>query len=211
MGRKHQDDSLLPIVAGTIVGVAGTAVALWMARRRDGRAHPSLERSPLERAVRASLREDETLGQRGVLVTELGPGIVELAGMVDSADEMSGAVACAQRCDGVGTVVNRLAVRTEEERLAETRDRFQAGDPALTETHWTGLGVGMGRRRQSPATDPDRRDDRQRLLDRSLTPTRVAKQDLDPDIDGGDWSVPRSRPEEYGSTVLRDAYGKALE
>lgn len=211
MGRKRQDDSLLPIVAGTIVGLAGTAVALWMARRRDGKAHPALERSPLERAVREALRGDETLSRRGILVTELGPGVVELAGMVDSTGEMSGAVACAQRCEGVGTVVNRLAVRSEEERLAQTRDRFEAGDPALTETHWTGLGIGMGRRRQSPATDPDQRSDRARILDRELHPSRVAKQDLDPDIDGGDWSVPRSRPEELGSTVLRDAYGKALQ
>lgn len=212
MGRNsRQDESLLPIVAGTIVGLAGTAAALWIARRKDRRAHPALERSALERAVREALRDDEQLSRRGVLVTEIGSGVVELAGMVDSADEMSAAVAAAQKCEGVGTVVNRLAVRTEEERLAETRERFQAGDPSLTETHWTGLHVGMGRRRQSPLTDPAQRDDRQRLKDRELTATRVAKQDLDPDIDGGDWSIPRSRPEELGSTVLRDGYGKALE
>ena len=212
MGRNSRnDDSLLPIVAGTIVGLAGTAAALWIARRRDGRANPSLERSPLERAVRESLRSDDELARRGVLVTEVGPGIVELAGMVDSADEMTAAVAAAQRCEGVGTVVNRLSVRTEEERLAETRERFQAGDASLTETHWTGLHVGMGRRRQSPATDPDQRDDHRRILDRELTASRVARQDLDPDIDGGDWSVPRSRPEDLGSTILRDGYGKPLE
>jgi hypothetical protein len=94
MGRNsRQDDSLLPIVAGTIVGLAGTAAALWIARRKDRRAHPSLERSPLERAVREALRDDEQLSRRGVLVTEIGSGVVELAGMVDSADEMSAAVA----------------------------------------------------------------------------------------------------------------------
>ena len=212
MGRKsRQDDGLFPIVAGTIVGLAGTAAALWIARRRDGRANPQLETSPLERAVRERLREHEALGRRGVLVTEIGPGVVELAGMVNSTDEMSAAVSAAQRCEGVTTVVNRLAVRAEEARLADARQRLEAGDAALTETHWTGLGVGMGRRRQSPSTDPDRRDDRARILDRELNATRVAREDLDPDIDGGDWSIPRSRPEELGGTKLRDGYGKALQ
>ena len=212
MGRKSRhDDDLLPIVAGTIVGLAGTAAALWIARRRDRRANPQLETSALERAVRERLREDEALSRRGVLVTEIGSGVVELAGMVNSADEMAAAVSAAQRCEGVTTVVNRLAVRSEEARLAETRERFQSGDPALTETHWTGLNIGMGRRRQSPLTDPDRRDDRARILDRELNATRVAREDLDPDIDGGDWSIPRSRPEELGSTKLRDGYGKALQ
>ena len=212
MGRNNQhDESILPIVAGTIVGLAGTAAALWMARRRDRTQNPQLERSPLERSVREALRSDPRLGQRGVLVTEIGSGVVELAGMVESADEMTAAVAAAQRCDGVGTVVNRLAVRTEEERLADTRQRFEGGDPALNETHWTGMGVGMGRRRQSPLTDPDQRDDRARIIDRELNATRVAREELDPDIDGGDWSIPRSRPEDLGSTTLRDGYGKPLQ
>ena len=212
MRRKNRrDDDLLPIVAGTIVGIAGTAATLWLARRRDRVNHPGLERSPIEKAVRTALRDDDRLANRGVLVTELGPGVVELAGMVDSADEVTAAVTAAQRCDGVATVVNRLAVRTEEERLADTRQRFAQGDAALTETHWTGLQVGMGRRRQSPQTDPDQRDDRARILDRELNANRVAKEDLGPDVDGGDWTIPRSRPEEFGSTVLRDGYGKALE
>ena len=208
---SRRDDDLLPIVAGTIVGLAGTAAALWLARRRDGRQYPQLERSPLERAVRDALRTDEQLSQRGVLVTEIGSGVVELAGMVNSADEVSIAVAAAQRVDGVGTVVNRLAVREEEARLADARQRFEAGDPALTETQWTGLHVGMGRRRQSPLTDPDQRSDRPRILDRQLATSRVAKEDLDPDIDGGDWSIPRSRPEDLGSTALRDGYGKIIQ
>ena len=210
-GNSQRDESLLPIVAGTIVGLAGTAAVLWMARKRDGRANPQLERSPLEKAVRESLRADEVLSQRGVLVTEIGAGVVELAGMVDSADEMSAAVAAAQKCDGVTTVVNRLAVREEEDRLAETRQRFEAGDPSLTETQWYGLSVGMGRRRQSPVTDPDQRNDRARTKDRELAASRVAREDLGPEVDGGNWSIPRSRPEELGSTALRDGYGKRLD
>lgn len=191
-GKTDRDEALLPIVAGTVVGLAGTAAALWFARRRDGQTHPHLERSSLEREVRAALREDEKLSRRGVLVTELGAGVVELAGMVDSSEEMAAAVAAAQRVHGVGTVVNRLAVRDEESRLAGTRERFANGDASLNETHWTGLGVGMGRRRQSPATDPDRPDDHARIKDRELEVNRVAKQDLE--HDGGDWSIPRSRP-----------------
>lgn len=195
-GNSQRDEGLLPIVAGTVIGLAGTAAALWFARRQDGRAHPELERSDLEREVRAALREDDKLSRRGVLVTEIGSGVVELAGMVDSSDEMAGAVAAAQRVHGVSTVVNRLSVRQEETHLADTRLRFENGDPALTETHWTGLHIGMGRRRQSPATDPDRRDDHARMKDRELQVHRVALEDLDPDVDGGDWTIPRSRPEE---------------
>ena len=210
-GDSHRDEGLLPIVAATVVGVAGTAAALWYARRRDGRAHPDLERSDLEREVRAALREDEHLSRRGVLVTEIGSGVVELAGMVESGDEMTRAVAATQRVHGVTTVVNRLAVREEESRLAGTRERFQSGDSALTETHWNGLGIGMGRRRQSPATDPDRRDDHARMKDRELQVSRVAREELAPDIDGGDWGIPRSRSEDHGSDALRDGYGKELQ
>lgn len=212
MSRKNDRElSLLPMMAGTVVGLAGTAAALWLARRRDGRAHPQLERSPLERDVRESLRADAALSRRGVLVTEIGNGVIELSGMVESADEMAAAVAAAQRVDGVTTVVNRLAAHEEEARLAETRDRFANGDPSLTETHWTGMGVGMGRRRQSPATDPDRPDDHARMIERELAAKRVARDDLEPEVDGGDWSVPRSRPEELGGRTSRDAYGKQLQ
>lgn len=191
-GKADRDEALLPIVAGTVVGLVGTAAALWFARRHDGQTHPHLERSPLERDVRAALREDENLSRRGVLVSEIGAGVVELAGMVDSGDEMAAAVAAAQRVHGVGTVVNRLSVRDEESRLADARERLANGDAALNETHWTGMGVGMGRRRQSPATDPDRPDDHARIKDRELGVNRVARQDLE--SDGGDWSLPRPQP-----------------
>lgn len=212
MSRKSRnDDAILPIVAGTVVGLAGTATALWLARRRDGRTYPELERSPLERDVRQSLRGDQTLSRRGVLVTEIGTGVVELSGMVESPDEMSAAVAAAQRVDGVATVVNRLAVRAEESHLADTRERFENGDAALRETRWTGLGIGMGRRRQSPATDPDRRDDHARMIDRELHPSRVTREELGPEVAGGEWTVPHSRPEERGRRVPRDGYGKAIQ
>lgn len=212
MSRKNDlEMPLMNIVAGTVVGLAGTAAALWFARRRDGRTHPQLERSALEREVRESLRDDEALSRRGVLVTEVGSGVIELSGMVESSDEMSAAVAAAQRVDGVTTVVNRLAVREEEARLADTRMRFENGDASLNETHWTGIGVGMGRRRQSPATDPDRPDDHARMIERELAASRVAREDLESEVDGGDWSVPRSRPEDLDVGRGRDAYGKQLQ
>ena len=209
MSRKNEVEvPLLPMIAGTVVGLVGTAAALWLARRRDGRIHPQLERSPLERDVRESFRSDEALSRRGVLVTEIGHGVIELSGMVDSADEVTAAVAAAQRVDGVTTVVNRLAVHEVESRLADTRTRFANGDAALTETHWTGMGVGMGRRRQSPATDPDRPDDHARMIERELAASRVARDELDGEVDGDDWSVPRSRP---GDGLSRDAYGHELQ
>lgn len=209
--RNDLEVPLAHIVVGTVVGLAGTAAALWLARRRDGRVHPQLERSALERDVRESLRDDEALARRGVLVTEIGNGVIELSGMVDSSDEMSAAVTAAQRVDGVMTVVNRLAVREEEARLADTRVRFENGDPSLNETHWTGIGVGMGRRRQSPTTDPDRRDDHARMIERELAAARVTRDDLEGEVDGGDWSVPRSRPEDLAGGPGVDAYGNQLQ
>lgn len=193
LNDTRRDEGLLPIIAAAVVGVAGTAAALWIARRRDGRVHPGLERSRLERSVRDILREDETLSRRGMLVSEIGPGVVELAGIVETAEEMQRAVAGAQKVDGVTTVVNRLTIRTEESRLAATRSRFADGDPSLTETHWTGMGVGMGRRRQSPETDPDRRDDHVRMIERELAASRVAADELNGLGEGEEWDMPLAR------------------
>ncbi|MGH7461345.1 MAG: hypothetical protein ACREMA_09995, partial [Longimicrobiales bacterium] len=46
-------------------------------------------------------------------------------------------------------------------------------------SRWYGMNVGMGRRRQSPQTDPAQRDDHADLLDQALAPkTEDALADL---------------------------------
>jgi len=200
MLRSRGSDSVWSAVIGTTVGVAATAATLWWVRgrRRDGRWTPELERTDLERAVRGALRTDEELGRRGVMVTELGPGVVEMAGVVRTEDESHRAVELANRVPGVHTVVNRLTPRDLETHLAETRERFRRGDADLVETRWTGLGVGMGRRRQSPDTDPARRDDHAKLLERELRANRVVEEELNgEDRRSADWSVPQPREDVY--------------
>lgn len=191
-----RNDRIWSTVVGTTVGVAASAATLlWTAKRRDGTsAGPQLEQTHTERAVRGALRSEDGLSRRGILVSEMGPGIVELAGIVRNEEEMDQAVQLAQAVDGVRTVVNRLTPRDLEAHLAETRERFANGDTALHETHWTGMNVGMGRRRQSPDTDPDRPDDHAKLLERELRPERVADEAL-PDEVEGDMGTPRAREE----------------
>ena len=174
-----RSDKIWSAVVGTTVGVTATAAALWwVARRRDGGPTLRLEQTEVERGVRSALRSEEGLSRRGVLVSEMGPGIVELTGIVRNEEEMDRAVELAQGVEGVRTVVNRLTMRDLEAHLAETRERFENGDSALHETHWTGMNVGMGRRRQSPDTDPPRRDDHAKLLEREMRPDRVTDAEL---------------------------------
>src|SRR5436190_709994 len=60
---------------------------------------------------------------------------------------------------GVDAVVNRIVVGEEEERFADTAQRFRDGDPALNEARWEGQRVGTGRRRQGTSEEPDRHAD----------------------------------------------------
>ncbi|HEY3258150.1 MAG TPA: BON domain-containing protein, partial [Gemmatimonadaceae bacterium] len=86
-------------------------------------------------------------------------GIIELTGWVNADDEADEAVVIARGVPGVETVVNRLAVRTDEDLYDDLADRYEEGDPSLTESHWEGQGVGTGRRRQGNSSEPDRHED----------------------------------------------------
>lgn len=130
-----------------------------------------------ERVVQA-LRQDELAGGAPVDVAALAPDIVELSGAVPRRDHAEAAVRVTQGVAGVRTVVNRLEV-DEEVHLAEAaRARKADGDPALSDRGVYGLGVGMGRRRQSAATDPDRPDDRNSRISQDLDAARVAEEEL---------------------------------
>lgn len=154
----------------------------------------------LSREVQAALREDEVLAPSSVVVLPLRDGMVELVGAVPTEEDRRRALARANAVEGVHTVVSHVSVQALEEHLAETRERFRQGDPALTETHWTGMGVGMGARRQSLDTDPPRPDDHAKLLDRELTADKVADQEMEP-MSGAstrhassNWETPDANP-----------------
>ncbi len=121
----------------------------------------------LEDHVLEAFRNDPILADRAVDIGGIGESTIELAGWVNTEEEAEHAVTIARGVPGVGTVVNRIAVGDEEERVADHARRFAAGDEALTEAHWEGHTVGTGRRRQGNSSEVDRHaDPRNDLADR---------------------------------------------
>ena len=167
-----------------VLGVTGVATGVWLFRRKsaDRRpgAGPRTEPHGPARDVAESLRRDADLSRRAIDVGVITDGVVELDGSVQSRDEASRAVRIAQGTPGVYTVVNRLVVEEEESQRESTRRRWNDGAPELRERHHYGMGVGMGTRRQSPTTDPDRPSDRQRMIERELEVGNVVE---DPEAD----------------------------
>jgi hypothetical protein len=113
----------------------------------------------LEERVLEAYRNDPILCERAVDIGSIGEGIIELAGWVDTEDEAEHAVTIARGVPGVDTVVNRLAIGSEEEQYADTMRRAAAGDPAFAERHWESNTVGTGRRRQGTSDEIDRHAD----------------------------------------------------
>jgi hypothetical protein len=123
----------------------------------------------LEERVLEAFRNDPTLSERAVDIGAVEEGIIELTGWVNSEEESHQAVAVARGVPGVDTVVNRLAVRTDEDLFDEAAHKYEDGDPAFTERHWEGQQVGTGRRRQGNSAEIDRHADPRNVLeDRSL-------------------------------------------
>jgi hypothetical protein len=128
----------------------------------------------LEERVLEAFRNDPVLSERAVDIGAVEAGIIELTGWVNSEDESHQAVAIARGVPGVETVVNRLAVRSEEDLFDEAAHKYEDGDPAFTERHWEGQQVGIGRRRQGNSTEIDRHADPRNVLeDRSLKEDRA--------------------------------------
>ncbi|HEX7089698.1 MAG TPA: BON domain-containing protein [Longimicrobiales bacterium] len=167
-------DQAWAIGLGAAAGVAGG----WWLSRRQRRALPGapIDLAGLEEQVVSAFLEDPLLSQRPIEVAALSDGIVELSGSVRTEHEADRAVHAAQRVPGVTTVLNRLDVELLRSRLAETRRRFDAGAPDLTETHWYGLRVGTGPRRQGQETEPDRPDEKVLLVSRALGVNRAEEQ-----------------------------------
>ena len=152
------------VAAGVVAGLAAvTLLAVRAARRRRGqRLPPDLDR--LEKQVIGALREDPDLRGRGIDVAAIAPGIIELTGYVESELEAHHAVDVVQSVGGVRTVLNRLDLSAREQRLR------RAGRAESGGSRWYGMGVGMGRRRQSRSTDPERRDGRADMVEHALAP-----------------------------------------
>lgn len=113
----------------------------------------------LEERVLDAYHNDPVLSERAIDIGAIDEGIIELTGWVYAAAEAEHAVTVARGTPGVDTVLNRLAVRAEEDQLEDAAERYEEGDDSLTESHWEGQGVGMGRARQGNSSQPDRNDD----------------------------------------------------
>ena len=113
----------------------------------------------LEERVLEAFRNDPVLSERAIDIGAIDKGIVELTGWVNADDEAQQAVVVARGVPGVDTVVNRLSVRAEEDLYDELADRYEDGDPSLTEGQWEGQSVGTGQRRQGTSAEVDRHED----------------------------------------------------
>lgn len=117
------------------------------------------EGTDLEERVLDAFRNDPILAERAVDIGGIGDATIELAGWVNSDEEAEHAVTIARGVPGVDTVVNRLAIGEEEERIEEHARHFADGDDSFTEARWEGRTVGTGRRRQGTSDEPDRHAD----------------------------------------------------
>lgn len=176
MKNERRTQAILALF-GISAGVAG---GLWLWRRGEAvrRERGGRWGQPRGSAqdVAEALRTDGKLSRRHIEVDTIAEGVVELTGAVEDRAEADRAVGIAQRTTGVYTVVNRLVVDAEEAQRNEARRRWRDGAPELRERHHYGMGVGMGTRRQSPATDPDRPSDKQHMIDRELNVRRLVDE-----------------------------------
>lgn len=125
----------------------------------DDHERPLDPTEELEERVLEAFRNDPILSERAIDIGALDEGIVELTGWVNSSDEADQAVVITRGVPGVDTVVNRLAIRTDEDLFDEAGEDYDEGDSALTEGHWEGQNVGTGRRRQGNSSEVDRHAD----------------------------------------------------
>jgi hypothetical protein len=124
----------------------------------------------LENRVLEAYKNDPTLSERAIDIGAVEDGIIELTGWVNSEDEAHQAVVVARGVPGVSTVVNRLAIRTDEDLFDNAAHHYEDGDPPFTDRHWDGQQVGTGRRRQGNSEEVDRHADPKNILeDRSLS------------------------------------------
>lgn len=149
--------------------------------------------SELEEHVLEAFRNDPILSERAIDIGGIGEGTIELAGWVTSEDEADHAVVIARGVPGVVTVVNRIVVGEEEDRIRDHTRRFAEGDDALTEAQWEGRTVGTGRRRQGTSDELDRHADPRVALEERLTRKDVELAQAADDTGGIAERRPRGR------------------
>jgi hypothetical protein len=110
----------------------------------------------LEERVLEAYRNDPIMAERAVDIGSISAGIIELAGWVETEQESEHAVTLARGVPGVETVVNRLAIGSDEELFRDNARRAASGDPAFQERHWESNTVGTGRKRQGSSDEVDR-------------------------------------------------------
>ncbi|MDQ2666935.1 MAG: BON domain-containing protein [Gemmatimonadota bacterium] len=125
----------------------------------DDEIEEQTEASGLEEHVLEAFRNDPILAERALDIGGIGESTIELAGWVTTEEEAEHAVTIARGVPGVQTVLNRIAIGDEEERVADHARLFAEGDDAHTEAHWEGNTVGTGRRRQGNSAEIDRHSD----------------------------------------------------
>jgi hypothetical protein len=136
----------------------------------------------IEERVLEAFRNDPVLSERAIDIGAIDEGIVELTGWVNADDESQQAVVVARGVPGVETVVNRLAVRAEEDLYDELAERYEDGDPSLTEGQWEGQSVGTGRRRQGTSAEVDRHEDPRPELEEAVLDKVFLDADEEADI-----------------------------
>lgn len=105
----------------------------------------------LEDDVIDAFLRDPVLSERGIDVGCISPGIIELSGSVQSAEDAERAVRAARGVSGVATVVNRMDVEADSRRGVGRDDT--SGMEERMAGEWTGRQVGMGQRRQGLETE----------------------------------------------------------
>lgn len=172
MFRREPDRfTPLAIALGAAAGATAAAYGVFQAvramRRRRDEMDTDESLDALEESAVDALRRDPVTGSCAIDVAALAPGIVELTGMVPTQEARQRAGRVLHALPGVRTVINRLEIGAFRRRAEQYQARESAGDPAVREQHWTGIGSGMGTRRQGD-TDPDRPDDSQHSIEREL-------------------------------------------
>ena len=135
----------------------------------DDHERPLEPTEELEERVLEAFRNDPILSERAIDIGALDDGIVELTGWVNAADEAEQAVVITRGVPGVDTVVNRLAIRTEEDLLDDMAEDYDESIDGVGAGQWEGQNIGTGRRRQGNSAEVDRHaDPRQELEEKEL-------------------------------------------
>lgn len=137
----------------------------------------------LEERVLEAFRNDPVLSERAVDIGAVAANTIELSGWVHSDEEAHHAVTVTRGIVGIDTVVNRLEVREEESRLAESARRYESGEAEVS-ARWEGGGVGIGRPRYGNSNEGARHQDPKPILeDRAQSQLQSVRQAAD-DLQG---------------------------